>query len=53
MDKREEVIEYLQRKGKIQDDKIERPKFSKIEEDLIKRVRREGRIFGDPLVEIY
>lgn len=49
---RENAISYLQRKDKIRDDDVEHPEFDKDEEELIKQVMKEGKIFGDPLVEL-
>jgi hypothetical protein len=47
---REEAIAYLERKGAI-----ERPtknKFSKEEEHEIEKVMLEGKIYGDPLIDV-
>ena len=48
---KEAAIKYLQKKGKIKDDE-ENSKFSKTEEELIEKVEKEGKIFGDPVVDI-
>lgn len=45
---RNEAIGYLQRKGKIKGE----TKYSEGEEELIEKVEKEGKIFGDPLVEL-
>ncbi len=50
MDK-EEAIKYLERKGKIQT-KTDEETYSKEHEELIEKVVKEGKIFGDPLVEL-
>jgi len=56
MDKmeREEAIEYLERKDKLDEpykEKEER-KFTEEEETKIKEVVKKGKIYGDPIVEI-
>jgi len=50
---REDAINYLEGKGRLRKpyDRKER-KFSKEEEDRIIRVEKEGKIYGDPVVEI-
>jgi len=51
---REDAIAYLERKGKIDDqykEKEER-KFSNDEEELITKVKKQGKIYGDPMVEL-
>lgn len=45
---RENAIAYLQRKDKISDGE----EFDKDEEALIGKVMKEGKIFGDPYVEM-
>jgi hypothetical protein len=45
---RENAIAYLQRKDKISDDDM----FDKEEEALIEKVMKEGKIYGDPYVEL-
>ncbi len=47
--KREKAIEYLKRKGKIKEDK---EVFNKEDESEIDKVVTEGKIYGDPLVEV-
>ena len=49
---REDAIEYLQRKGKIDDPYGERKerKFEKEEEAEIQKVMKQGKIYGDPMV---
>lgn len=47
---RDSAIAYLRRKGKI-DPKVT-VKLTKEEEKLVERVEREGKIFGDPMIEI-
>lgn len=49
---KEDAIEYLQDKGKIKDDETKHPKFSKDEQNKIKEVMKQGKIYGDPIVEI-
>lgn len=43
--KREKAIKYLQKKGKI--------KYSQKEEKEINKVIKSGKIYGDPIVELY
>ena len=45
---REDAIEYLKDKGEIEGKET----FSKAEEEKIKKVVKEGKIYGDPLVEL-
>jgi hypothetical protein len=45
---RSDAIEYLERKGKIEGKKV----FTKKEEQEIKKVTKEGKIYGDPCIEI-
>ena len=45
---REKAIEYLKRKGKIEG----KTEFSAKEEVEINEVMKEGKIYGDPMVEI-
>jgi hypothetical protein len=45
---RDNAIEYLERKGKIEGKKT----FTKTEEKQIKEVMKEGKIYGDPCFEI-
>lgn len=45
---REDAIEYLERKDKIEAEK----KFNKEDEKEIEKVMKEGKIYGDPLVII-
>ena len=47
---KEEAIEYLQDKEEIR--LKENPKFNKKEQEKIKKVMKEGKIYGDPLVEL-
>jgi len=49
---KEEAIEYLQRKGKIREDEVKRPKFNEFEQAKIKEVMKEGKIYGDPVVSL-
>jgi len=46
---RKKAIKYLKRKGKIEEDK---EIFNKEDEKEIKKVITEGKIYGDPLVEV-
>jgi hypothetical protein len=46
----EDAVEYLQEKGEIRD--RENPKFNKAEKAKIKEVVKEGKIYGDPIVEL-
>jgi hypothetical protein len=46
---REDAINYLERKDKIEGVK----KYSKEEEEEIAKVQKEGKIYGDPIVELY
>ena len=48
---RDEAIAYLKRKGKLADPYKER-EFSDEEEEKITKVEKEGKIYGDPVVEI-
>lgn len=48
---RNEAIEYLERKGRLSEDKHKR-KFTKLDEINIREVQREGKIYGDPIVEL-
>jgi len=41
---RQEAIKYLKRKGKITPENFD--------EKLVEQVEREGKIFGDPIVDI-
>lgn len=50
---REDAIAYLQRKGEIKDNEVVKPKFNKYEEDKIKDVMKHGKIYGDPVAEVY
>ena len=50
---RQDVIEYLQRKGKIRENEEIEPKFNKKENEEIDKVMKHGKIYGDPLVELY
>jgi|ACXJ01.1.fsa_nt_gi hypothetical protein len=45
---KKEAIEYLEDKGEI----TGRTKYSKVEEAKIKKVMKNGKIYGDPLVEL-
>jgi len=49
---REDAIEYLERKDKIDDPYRERKerKFKKEEEAEIQKVMKQGKIYGDPMV---
>ncbi len=46
---RKKAISYLKRKGKIEEGK---ESFNKEDEAEIKKVVTEGKIYGDPLVEV-
>ena len=46
---KEEAIKYLERKDRIKGKKI----FSKEEEAKIKEVMKKGKIYGDPVCEVY
>lgn len=46
---REDAIDYLERKGKIEGD----TKYSKEEEKEISEVMKRGKIYGDPVAEVY
>lgn len=46
---REDAIRYLERKGKIE---AEEKKFDKDDEKEIEKVMKEGKIYGDPVVEV-
>jgi len=46
---RENAIEYLEGKGKIEGE----TKFSSEDEEEIKKVMKSGKIYGDPVVELY
>lgn len=48
---REDAIAYLERKGELTDP-LEERKFTKEEEKKIKEVMKEGKIYGDPVVEL-
>ena len=51
---REDAIGYLERKGKL-DEPYEEPverEFKEDEELEIKKVVKEGKIYGDPIVEV-
>ena len=45
---KENAIRYLKRKGKIEGMET----FSKVEQKKIKQVMKEGKIYGDPVVEL-
>jgi len=46
---RDEVIEYLERKGKLSEPPAQKRKFTKEDEKEIEKVTKEGKIYGDPL----
>ena len=48
---KKEAIQYLERKGKIEGTQ-EEVKYSKKEKEEIKKVMKEGKIYGDPIAEI-
>lgn len=48
---RDESIEYLEQKGRLSEDKHKR-KFTKLDERKIREVQREGKIYGDPIIEL-
>lgn len=48
--RRENAIKYLQKKRKIRKDC--HPKFNKEENTKIEQVVKEGKIYGDPFVQI-
>ena len=48
---REDAIEYLEKKGIVDDPYTER-KMTKDEETEIKKVMKSGKIYGDPLVKL-
>lgn len=50
--KREDAIDYLERKDKIQERELKEPKYTKEEEEEIDKVMKEGKIYGDPKAEI-
>ena len=50
MDRKDAVV-YLSKKEKLKEPYTER-EFSIEEEALIEKVEREGKIFGDPMVEL-
>jgi hypothetical protein len=45
--KRDEAVEYLERKGQLSE-----RKFTKNDEVKIKEVEKKGKIYGDPIVEL-
>jgi len=47
--KKKEAIAYLKRKGEYNNDK---PKKALTKEDKVKKVMKEGKIYGDPVAEI-
>lgn len=50
---REEAIAYLDRKGELYEPYTEAEReFTKAEEKEIKKVQKEGKIYGDPMVEL-
>lgn len=51
--KKEDAIEYLQRKGKIRDDEVKHPKWTAEEKAEIAKVEKSGKIYGDPAAEIH
>lgn len=50
---KEEAIEYLEEKGKIRERPLAKIKYNKEESKKISRVMKEGKIYGDPLVELH
>lgn len=54
---KKQAIDYLEQKGMIREPKkvikIVKPKYSKKEKKEIERVMKIGKIYGDPLVELY
>lgn len=46
---KKEAIEYLERKGKLSE--LKRT-LTKKDEEIIDKVMKEGKIFGDPIVEV-
>jgi len=51
---RKKAIEYLERKDKIREPVkvVKKIKYTKKEEAKIKKVMKEGKIFGDPIAEV-
>lgn len=49
---KKEAINYLQEKGKIRQPVTSNPDFNKSEEQEIEKVIKQGKIYGDPLVEV-
>lgn len=46
---RKDAIEYLERKEKLDKNKAT---LNKAEEDEVQKVMKQGKIYGDPLVEV-
>lgn len=50
---RDEAIDYLEEKGYLEDaSKVVHRKFTKAEEQHIENVQQQGKIYGDPHIEL-